>query len=108
MSAEPGHGIDPGSTTRMSYAAALRAVGLRVTSARIATLRAVPEVLKEHGYLTPSLLHAACLRLGYSVHPNSFALLLSSLSAAGLIAAPARRLPAGAKAGRAAEEQAGA
>lgn len=70
----------------------LRAAGLRATSARIATLRAVPAVLQAHGFLTPALLRDACAHLGYTLHVTVFYRLLPDLASAGLIPAEAIRL----------------
>lgn len=78
---------------RNPHAARLRAAGLRVTSARIATLHAAPEVLARHGHLTPALLRDACIRLGYAVNLSAFYPLLPDLAAAGLIPVSAIRLP---------------
>jgi len=77
--------------------AALRGAGIRVTSARIATLRLAPIVLAAHGHLSPRLLQAAALEQGnMHVSTSAFYNTLSTLIAAGLL--PARRTPAAATA----------
>lgn len=81
------------------HAQALRRAGLRATSARIAALRAAPEVLAKHGRLSPSLLADACRRLGYHLHLSVFYHLLPDLAAAGLIPVHAIQLPASRMAG---------
>lgn len=85
-------GTDEALTASSPYAAQLRAAGLRATSARIATLRAVPAVLHAHGFLTPALLRQACAGLGYTLHVTVFYRLLPDLARAGLIPANAIRL----------------
>ncbi len=81
------------------HAQALRRAGLRATSARIAALRAAPEILARHGHLSPSLLADACRRLGYHLHLSVFYHLLPDLAAAGLIPVHAIQLPASRMAG---------
>lgn len=79
----------PGSPrlpARNIHSAILRGAGIRVTSARIATLRLAPLVLAAHGRLSPQLLHAASLEQGdMHVSTSAFYNTLSALGAAGLL-----------------------
>ena len=71
---------------RNIHSAILRGAGIRVTSARIATLRLAPLVLAAHGRLSPQLLHAAALEQGgMHVSTSAFYNTLSALGAAGLL-----------------------
>ncbi|WP_303747870.1 hypothetical protein [Stenotrophomonas pigmentata] len=71
---------------RNIHSAALRGAGIRVTSARIATLRLAPLVLAAHGHLSPQLLHAAAVEQGgMHVSTSAFYNTLSTLTAAGLL-----------------------
>ena len=71
---------------RNIHSAILRGAGIRVTSARIATLRLAPLVLAAHGRLSPQLLHAAALEQGgMHVSTSAFYNTLSTLTAAGLL-----------------------
>ncbi|HEX7991473.1 MAG TPA: hypothetical protein VF513_15080 [Stenotrophomonas sp.] len=76
---------------RNIHSAVLRGAGIRVTSARIATLRLAPLVLAAHGRLSPQLLHAAAVEQGgMHVSTSAFYNTLSTLTAAGLLpSAPA-------------------
>lgn len=72
--------------SRNVHSAILRGAGIRVTSARIATLRLAPLVLAAHGRLSPQLLHAAALQQGdMHVSTSAFYNTLSALGAAGLL-----------------------
>lgn len=71
---------------RNIHSAILRGAGIRVTSARIATLRLAPLVLAAHGRLSPQLLHAAAVAQGgMHVSTSAFYNTLSTLTAAGLL-----------------------
>lgn len=71
---------------RNIHSAVLRGAGIRVTSARIATLRLAPLVLAAHGRLSPQLLHAAAVEQGgMHVSTSAFYNTLSTLTAAGLL-----------------------
>lgn len=76
----------PLSPAGSPHSAALRRAGVRVTSARIATLRLAPIVLAAHGHLSPQLLHAASLAHGnLHVSTSAFYNTLPTLIAAGLL-----------------------
>lgn len=73
-----------------SLSASLRAAGLRVTSARLLTLRMAPAVLAEHGRLNPKLMHSAACRQGDAhISMSAFYGTLPTLAAAGLLPAHA-------------------
>ncbi|MBA8680904.1 hypothetical protein [Stenotrophomonas tumulicola] len=84
---------------RNPHAARLRAAGLRATSARIAVLQVMPEVLVAHGHATPQLLWQACGKRGYTVHRQVFYRLLPDLVAAGLVPLDAIRIGVDERAG---------
>lgn len=71
--------------SRNPHAAALRAAGLIVTSARLAALRLAPAVLQAHGRLTPPIMYEAARRHGYAVSPSAFYQVLPVLASAGLL-----------------------
>ena len=64
---------------------ALRAAGLKVTSARLAALRLAPPMLAERGSLTPRELHGAMNAAGYAVSVSALHDVLARLQAAGLL-----------------------
>ena len=78
----------PAADAPSPHARILRAAGLTVTTARLAALRLAPEVLREHGSLTPGNLHAAACRHGYVVSPTAFRGVLRRLREAGLLPPP--------------------
>lgn len=79
---------------RNIHSAILRGACIRVTSARIATLRLAPLVLAAHGRLSPQLLHAASLKQGdMHVSTSAFYNTLSTLGAAGLLPSPKQTDP---------------
>lgn len=63
----------------------LRDAGLRVTSARVATLQNAPVVLEKFGYLTPKLLIDATRAAGYTLSSTTIYRLLPKLIDAGLL-----------------------
>jgi Fe2+ or Zn2+ uptake regulation protein len=85
----PGRTAAPAFPAPSPQALALRAAGLSVTSARLATLRVASAVLQAQGHLHPQPVFDAIRLQGYAVSQSALYRVLQDLAMAGLLPAAA-------------------